>query len=55
MAPVGFIEVARVSLVESLVRETLSDAEQDWWNAGRPGNSEAIDFLSVQSLICLER
>jgi len=35
--PFGFLEVPRVSFVESLVREALLDADQDWWKLGKPG------------------
>jgi hypothetical protein len=32
--PFGFLEVPRVGSVESLVRETLIDLDQDWWKRG---------------------
>jgi hypothetical protein len=32
--PIGFLEVPRVGLVESLVREALLDREQEWWRFG---------------------
>ena len=35
--PFDFLEVPRVGLVESLVRETLIDVEQDWWKFGTAG------------------
>ncbi|MGC8640556.1 MAG: hypothetical protein ACP5XB_11840 [Isosphaeraceae bacterium] len=35
--PFDFLEVPRVSLVESLVREALIDVEQDWWKRGTAG------------------
>ena len=35
--PLGFLEVPRVGLVEMLARETLIDAEQDWWKHGASG------------------
>ena len=35
--PFDFLEVPRVGLVETLVRETLIDGEQDWWKSGTAG------------------
>jgi hypothetical protein len=35
--PFGFLEVARVGFVESLVRETLLDRDQEWWKFGTTG------------------
>jgi hypothetical protein len=35
--PFGFLEVPRVGFVESLVRETLLDREQEWWKFGTAG------------------
>jgi hypothetical protein len=35
--PFGFFEVPRVGFVESLVRETLLDREQEWWKFGTTG------------------
>jgi hypothetical protein len=32
--PLGFLEVRRVGLVETLVRETLLETEGDWWKLG---------------------
>jgi hypothetical protein len=34
LLPFDFLEIPRVGLVESLVRETLIDIEQDWWKRG---------------------
>jgi hypothetical protein len=36
--PFGFLEVPRVGLVESLVREALLDREQEWWKLGTTAN-----------------
>jgi hypothetical protein len=35
--PFGFFEVPRVGLVEDLARETLLNADQDWWKLGAAG------------------
>ena len=35
--PLGFLEVPQVGLVEALARETLIDAERDWWKFGTAG------------------
>jgi hypothetical protein len=35
--PFGFLEVPQVGLVEGLVRDTLLNAEEDWWKLGSAG------------------
>jgi hypothetical protein len=37
--PFGFLEVPQVGLVEALARETLLDADQDWWRLGTAGTT----------------